>query len=77
MHFLHANKTRVAMVTLVAIQLIVMILFSMQKIGYHMDEILSYSLANSYFDPFITSEEQYGMVYFCKFRPLSHTCTGF
>lgn len=55
MHVLHANKTRVAMVTLVAIQLIVMILFSMQKIGYHMDEILSYGLANSYFDPFITS----------------------
>lgn len=64
MHVLHANKTRVAMVTLVAIQLIVMILFSMQKIGYHMDEILSYGLANSYFDPFITSEEQYGMEWY-------------
>lgn len=44
MSFLRANKTRVAMVILVAIQLIVMILFSMQKIGYHMDEMLGYHM---------------------------------
>ena len=60
MNFLHANKTRIILIALVMSQVIVMLWFGMHKKGFHVDEIFSYGLSNSYFKPFLQSEPEFG-----------------
>lgn len=57
---IRSKKQYLAIVVLIILQVLVMIYWGMQKKGYHFDEILSYGLANSYYEPFITRFDGYG-----------------
>lgn len=57
---IRSKKQYVAIAALIVLQVLVMIFWGTQKEGYHFDEILSYGLANSYYEPFITRFSEYG-----------------
>ena len=57
---IRSKKQSIAIVVLIILQVLVMIYWGMQKNGYHVDEMYSYGLANSYYTPFIQQLEGYG-----------------
>lgn len=49
---LNNNKHLIILTILIIIQIINIIFWGTQKEGYHIDEIFSYGLSNSYYNPF-------------------------
>ena len=57
---------RSIVVLIVAIQVLVMVYHGMIKEGYFIDEVSSYGLSNSYYEPFIQNDEDFIERYYTK-----------
>ncbi len=55
-----SSLNRILLLLIIVMQFAVMVYFGIQKEGYHVDEIFSYGLSNSYYTPFIQKEPEFG-----------------
>ena len=58
MRYLKDWRQRLAL--LIVLQIFVLLLFTTQKKGYFIDEIYSWGLSNSYYEPFVVSKDVFG-----------------